>query len=121
MCISDVDECVEGGSRCLAEAVCQNLAGTHHCYCPEGQEGDGVNCCLSSSLVQQLSNHSQPLNLISISHTLTHAHYSRGCEREEKEERNEKEKKVEKSWVQILSQSYIRYQLFSNWLQIFSQ
>ena len=50
-------------------------------------------------------------------------HYSRGCEREEKEERNEKEKKVEKSWVQILSQSYIniRYQLLSNWLQIFSQ
>ena len=52
--VADENECVSGAGVCAEGAVCRNLVGSYHCSCPEGYEGDGVNCCLRLSLIHQL-------------------------------------------------------------------
>ena len=51
-CYIDTDECISGdNSTCAANAVCLNTVG---CHCPAGYEGDGYECCLTHTEIQQL-------------------------------------------------------------------
>ena len=39
--LTDIDECAEGLSDCITEALCANTGGGYYCYCPTGYIGDG--------------------------------------------------------------------------------
>ena len=55
-CYIDTDECISGGNSilCAANAVCLNTVGSYKCHCPAGYEGDGYECCLTHTEIQQL-------------------------------------------------------------------
>lgn len=40
----EVDECKSGEHSCHEHADCSNTAGSYHCRCQPGYEGDGYDC-----------------------------------------------------------------------------
>lgn len=42
--IVDIDECSVGLSKCDANAICYNTAGSYTCSCKPGLHGDGRMC-----------------------------------------------------------------------------
>ena len=44
MLLSDKNECIDGSSKCHADANCDNLPGNYKCTCKSGYTGDGKSC-----------------------------------------------------------------------------
>ncbi|KAG7327798.1 hypothetical protein KOW79_009404 [Hemibagrus wyckioides] len=51
LCDTDVDECVEGLTRCHTHSLCANLPGWYHCQCRSGFHDDGSHLPDGSSCV----------------------------------------------------------------------
>ena len=80
----------------MAGAICRNLAGSHLCHCPAGEEGDGVSCCISHSFVQELRNQGQSLSLTTHSLPLSLSRCGGQERKEEKREEKDEEERQNK-------------------------
>jgi len=39
---ADIDECKTSNNTCINEDHCRNTDGSHECFCPDGQSGNGT-------------------------------------------------------------------------------